>query len=111
MSYSNSINLEVCANVEHAVHCRIACLAGIVLMQGSFTEDGELKIKLQEDNLRTLVAKLVRHLFDVDISETSDDFYLKKGRLYINKPEMVRAFSERPVDAALCPERKTSPSL
>ena len=95
MSYSNSINLEVCANVEHAVHCRIACLAGIVLLQGSFTEDGELKIKLQEENLRTLAAKLIRHLFDVDISETSDDYCMKKGRLYINKPELVKDFSER----------------
>lgn len=90
MSYSTDIRLEISGRIPHAVHCRIAFLAGIVFTNGSMSDD-TLVIRLKDELLQKLYIRLMRSLFEDDYQESD----ISSGKEKITDALLVQKITEK----------------
>ena len=63
MSFSTDLKSELSEIMPSAVHCRLAFLAGVVVLAGKL-EGGELSIRLENEPLQKVLQRIIRKTFD-----------------------------------------------
>ncbi len=104
MSYLNDVRHELTVKIPHAMHCRLAYLAGIIFAGGK-PGDGEVVVRFQDETLSKIFEKLVYLIFDIDEEKIST----VKGKLILpdndgmveKKLKLIRKDSSYMIDRML----------
>ena len=98
MSFSSELRGELCKRIDRGTHCRIAELAGIIVLDGKLKElDGRaaLSIRMEKDEVVETAEKLLQMLFGIE-QEALDILPRKQGgaRVRIRRKEDLERIFE-----------------
>ena len=98
MSFSSELRGELCKRIDRGTHCRIAELAGIIVLDGKLKElDGKaaLSIRMEKDEVVETAEKLLQMLFGIE-QEALDILPRKQGgaRVRIRRKEDLERIFE-----------------
>lgn len=98
MSFSSELRGELCKRIDRGTHCRIAELAGIIVLDGKLKElDGKaaLSIRMEKDEVVETAEKLLQMLFGIE-QEALDILPRKQGgaRVRIRREEDLERIFE-----------------
>ncbi|MGN8631311.1 DNA-binding protein WhiA [Blautia sp. HCP3S3_G3] len=83
MSFSGMVKEELSRQISSARHCRIAEIAALLSANGKLTEEGHLKLQMENDAVIRKYFTLLRKTFNIEteisIRESSNQ---KKGQVY-----------------------------
>ncbi len=68
MSFSSDLKEELAENTSRALHCRLACTAGMMTGRGRVSDDGSLSFRSENSHVVECFEKHIRLLFDERLS-------------------------------------------